>query len=266
MTGYPPFVTLEGRTDNGLILLCDHASNALPQEYGSLGLDDAQLQRHIGYDIGAADVTRELAAHFKAPALLTTYSRLLIDPNRGEDDPTLIMKLSDGAVVPENAGVGERERTHRLNRFYRPYHAAIDQMISAALSTGVAPVLVSVHSFTDNWRGRERPWHLGCLWDLDDRAPRRFLDAFAGQTEIVVGDNEPYSGALKNDCMYQHGTARGVAHVLIEVRQDLIADSEGAHAWAHKLVPALAAVNADLDCHEVRHFGSRTGPVARRTL
>lgn len=266
MTEYPPFERLEGRSDNGLILLCDHASNALPREYGSLGVAASQLQRHIGYDIGAADITRDLAAHFNAPALLTTYSRLLIDPNRGEDDPTLIMKLSDGAVVPGNARVDVQERMDRLNRFYRPYHAAIDQLISTALAAGVAPVLVSVHSFTDNWRGRERPWHLGCLWDLDDRAPRRFLEAFAGQEEIVVGDNEPYSGALKNDCMYQHGTALGIAHVLIEVRQDLIADAKGARVWAHKLVPALEAINADADCHVVRHFGSRNGPVEPRSL
>lgn len=266
MTEYTPFQRLEGRPDNGLILLCDHASNALPEEYGTLGLAEAQLQRHIGYDIGAGEVTRALAAHFNAPALLTTFSRLLIDPNRGEDDPTLIMKLSDGAVVPGNVGVDEQERENRLNRFYRPYHAAIDQMISAALATGVAPVLVSIHSFTDNWRGRERPWHLGCLWDLDDRAPRCFLEAFAGQSDIVVGDNEPYSGALKNDCMYQHGTALGVAHVLIEVRQDLIADQQGARAWADRLVPSLSAINADAACHVVRHFESRNGPVDRRSL
>ena len=257
---------LDGRADNGLILLCDHASNALPREYGLLGLPERQLHRHIGYDIGAADVTHALAEAFDAPALMTTYSRLLIDPNRGEDDPTLLMKLSDGAVVPGNAGAGEAERNHRLERFHRPYHAAIDQAISVSMSLGVVPVLVSIHSFTHAWRGVSRPWHLGCLWDLDDRAPRHFLSAFADQSDIIVGDNEPYSGALKNDCLYRHGTALGLAHLLIEIRQDLIDEERGAHHWAQKLVPALKKINDDPECHRVRHFGSRTGPVEKRTL
>lgn len=257
---------IQGRADNGLILLCDHASNALPAEYGSLGLPAGQLERHIGYDIGAADMTRALAATFDAPALLANFSRLLIDPNRGEDDPTLLMKLSDGAVVPGNADAGEAERSARLARFHRPYHLAIDEAIAASLALDVVPVLVSIHSFTDNWRGWDRPWHLGCLWDQDDRAPKHFLDAFSTDETVVVGDNEPYTGALKNDCMYHHGTALGIAHILIEVRQDLIADRTGAEQWAERLVPALQAINSDPDCHVVRHFGSRTGPVDPRPL
>jgi len=260
-----PYSMLAGRGTSGLIFLCDHASNALPDEFGLLGLEAAQLRRHIGFDIGAADVTRALAETFRAPALMTTYSRLLIDPNRGEDDPTLVMKLSDRAVVPGNAGVGVRQRQDRLERFHRPYHAAIDRAILQSVSQGTVPVLVSIHSFTENWRGRDRPWHLGCLWDLDDRAPRHFLKAFA-HDEAVVGDNQPYDGALKNDCMYRHGTAMGLAHLLIEVRQDLIGDASGARAWAHRLVPALRRIDEDPDCHVVRHYGSRTGPVETRSL
>ena len=205
MTSERSHTIIEGRNDCGLILLCDHATNVLPPEYGTLGLPQEQLERHIGYDIGAGDVTMALAERFDAPAVMTTYSRLLIDPNRGEDDPTLIMRLSDGAVIPGNARLDGQERQARLDRFYRPYHQVIDEMIAAALATGTVPVLVSIHSFTHSWRGKKRPWHVGCLWDLDDRAVRPFIAELETDPSLVVGDNEPYDGALRNDCMYRHG-------------------------------------------------------------
>lgn len=263
---FEAYSIVPGEDDAGLIFLCDHARNALPARYGSLGLPQAELDRHIGYDIGADAVTRWLADRFRAPAVLSQYSRLLIDPNRGEDDPTLIMQISDGALIPGNVPLDAEERRFRLETFHRPYHDAIDRVIAGAAASGRLPVLISIHSFTASWRGRDRPWHIGCLWDKDGRATRRFLDVFAGQESIVVGDNEPYDGALRNDCMYRHGTSFGLAHVLIEIRQDLIADAAGAAAWAECLVPALEAVNADPDCHTIQMFGSRSGPVTPRPL
>ena len=127
-------------------------------------------------------------------------------------------------------------------------------------------MLVSIHSFTDNWRGWPRPWHLGVLWDSDDRAGKHIFEDFSERDDVVVGDNEPYGGALKNDCMYRHGTELGLAHVLIEIRQDLIADESGATIWANKLAPALQAINADSACHRICHFGSRTGLVEKRDI
>ncbi|MEM1045523.1 MAG: N-formylglutamate amidohydrolase [Pseudomonadota bacterium] len=260
------YSTLPGEQDAGLLFLCDHACNALPARYGSLGLPQAELERHIGYDIGADAVTRWLADRFRAPAVFSRYSRLLIDPNRGEDDPTLIMQISDGALIPGNVPINPEERQYRLETFHRPYHDAIEREIASAAASGRLPVLISIHSFTASWRGRDRPWHIGCLWDSDYRATRRFLSVFADQDSIIVGDNEPYDGALKNDCLYRHGTCLGLAHVLIEIRQDLISDAKGAASWAERLVPALEAINADPECHELHMFGSRTGPVATRPI
>ena len=125
-----------GRGDTGLILLCDHASNRIPEDYGDLGVPAAQFERHIAYDIGARDLTLGLAARLGAPAVFSRYSRLLIDPNRGMDDPTLIMRISDGAVVPGNREVDEAERARRIARFHAPYHAAIAAEIVAARARG----------------------------------------------------------------------------------------------------------------------------------
>ncbi|WP_428031259.1 N-formylglutamate amidohydrolase [Ancylobacter sp.] len=259
-----PFRAVErvpGALTHGLILLCDHASNALPAAYGSLGLPKAELERHIGYDIGAAGVTRMLAHRLGCPALLTRYSRLLIDPNRGEDDPTLVMRLSDGAVVPGNRHADEAEIERRLALFHRPYHDAIHAEIEAALAQGVVPALLSLHSFTPVWRGLARPWHAAVLWDSDPRFTRELIDALEAPGDLIVGDNEPYDGALRGDCLYRHATVRGLASTLLEIRQDLIAEVDGQRAWADRLAGLLPEILARPELHEIRAYGSRTGPV-----
>jgi predicted N-formylglutamate amidohydrolase len=226
---------LGGRADVGLILLCDHAGNAIPPPYGTLGLPPDQLERHIAYDIGAAQVTKSLAAALDAPAVLTRYSRLLIDPNRGADDPTLIMRLSDGAVIPGNKRLDAAERERRSRLYYAPYHHAIDAVIDQCLVSGVPPMLLSVHSFTESWKETPRPWHVGVLWDRDQRLANPLLDSFYAEGDLIVGDNEPYSGQLEGDCLWQHATCRGLVNALIEIRQDLIRDAAGQEAWAERL-------------------------------
>jgi len=259
---FAPFELIDGARDRGLVLVADHARRDLPDEYGSLGLPAAEFERHIAYDIGVEGVTRRLAALTGAPAVIASFSRLLIDPNRGEDDPTLIRQLYDGTIVPANYPMGADERERRLDRFYRPYHDAVAAMIaSVAAAHGRAPFVFSVHSFTPRMQGRERPWHVGVLWDRDDRAVRPLLDMLAAEPGLVVGDNEPYDGALRGDTMYRHCIVTGFAHALIEIRQDLIADEAGQEAWARRLAPMLDALNAQPDMHEARRFGSRTGPV-----
>jgi predicted N-formylglutamate amidohydrolase len=256
------FVRLAGSFEAGLILLCDHAENTLPAEYATLGLPAGELQRHIAYDIGARQVTEALADAFGAPAVMTRFSRLLIDCNRGEDDPTLIMRLSDGAIVPGNRTLTAGERAARVARFYRPYHEAIGELIDQAMAKGIAPVLLSVHSFTPAWRGVPRPWHAAVLWDKDPRLARPLIKALAADPALVIGDNEPYTGMLKGDCMWRHGTSRGLAHAIVEVRQDLIAEQEGQLAWGEKLASAmhevLAGSDADPDLKRTKFFGSHT--------
>lgn len=237
----PAFERIAGHPASPLLLLCDHASNFLPPEYKSLGLPTSEFERHIAYDIGARDLTLGLNSRLGAGALLTCHSRLLIDPNRGADDPTLIMKLSDGAVVPGNVRITQAERQHRIARYHAPYHAAINSTLNAMLVRGLAPVIASIHSFTPNWKGVARPWQIGLLWDRDARLVQPMLAMLRAIPGLTVGDNEPYHGALEGDTMSQHGTARGIAHVLMELRQDLIAAKSGVDDWVDRLAPVIEA-------------------------
>jgi predicted N-formylglutamate amidohydrolase len=239
------FTRIAGNQEAGLILLCDHARNALPLEYGSLGLPATEFERHIAYDIGAEGVTTRLAQRLGATALMTCYSRLLIDPNRGLDDPTLIMQLSDGAVIPGNRDIDCTERQRRIDRYYLPYHTAITAEIDALISMGVRPILVSIHSFTPFWKAFARPWHAGILWDRDGRLPHLLLEGLLRDTALVVGDNEPYHGALEGDTLNTHCTRRGLAHALVEIRQDLIASQSGVDEWAERLALILEPVMKD---------------------
>jgi predicted N-formylglutamate amidohydrolase len=225
-----------------VILLCDHARNALPPEYGTLGLPPGEFRRHIAYDIGAEAVTLGLAERLEATALLTGFSRLLIDPNRGLDDPTLIMKLSDGAVVPGNRDIDAGERRNRIERYYLPYHTAITSEIDGLIARRIRPILVSIHSFTPAWKGTPRPWHAGILWDRDGRLPRLLLEGLRNDAALTIGDNEPYHGALDGDTLNTHGTKRGLAHALIEIRQDLIAEQSGVDEWVDRLALILEPV------------------------
>jgi len=235
----------------GLIFLCDHASNALPPSYGDLGLSQTLLQTHIAYDIGAATVTRALADLYAAPAILARWSRLLIDLNRGADDPTLVMKLSDGSIIQGNRHADAAEIARRIANFHAPYHQAITQTIAQSKIGGNVPVLISLHSFTPSWKGIPRPWDIGILWDRDDRLARPLLEGFA-RAGFVTGDNEPYHGALENDCLYTHGTMEGLPHVLIEIRQDSIATDAQAHAMAARIKPVLDAALAQMGPPQIR--------------
>jgi predicted N-formylglutamate amidohydrolase len=243
------FEVVPGRADAGLVVICDHAGNAFPPGYGTLGLPADQLQRHIAYDIGAAAIARAVAAALDAPAVLSRFSRLLIDPNRGADDPTLIMRLSDGAVVPGNRHLDSAERDKRFKLYYEPYHRAIDVVIDRCLDCGVPPALLSIHSFTESWKGVSRPWHIGVLWDKDARLAKPLLAHFEAEGTLIVGDNQPYSGKLEGDCMWQHGTMRGLAHAIVEVRQDLIRDATGQMAWARRLIEIVEKLRLRADLH-----------------
>jgi predicted N-formylglutamate amidohydrolase len=259
-----PVESIDGAVESGVLILCDHASNAVPPDLGDLGLPAEQFERHIAYDIGAAAVTRSLARRLGAPAILTRFSRLVIDPNRGRDDPTLVMRLSDGAVVPGNAHVDEAEVAARIERFYDPYDAAIADAIERAVKAGHPPVIVTVHSFTPIWRGWPRPWHVGILWDADERFARPLLQGLQEEDGLVVGDNEPYDGALAGDTVDRHATARGLANALIEVRQDLIDSDEGAGEWAERFARLLRPLAAQESLRSPRIHASRTRDRLRR--
>jgi predicted N-formylglutamate amidohydrolase len=261
-SGWSSFEMVRGAPETPVLIVCDHATNLLPPEYGTLGLDGIQLNRHIAYDIGALAVARELGQKLKATVISSRFSRLLIDPNRGEDDPTLIMQLSDGAIVPGNAVLISAERQKRIGAFYSPYHGAIAIEADAMTVRGLVPSLVSIHSFTETWRGLPRKWHAAILWDNDPRLAVPLLRELRRRTGQEIGDNEPYSGRLRNDTLYRHATSRGLPHALIEIRQDLIREAEGQHEWAELLAKCLSAIFADPAnagaLSSVDYYGSKT--------
>ena len=234
---YTPFY-LHGETrPSRWLITCDHATNTVPPEVsgGDLGLSREDMERHIAYDVGAYGMAQHLSSMMDAPLIASNFSRLVIDPNRGEDDPTLLMKLYDGSIIPGNRHADEAEVERRLNLCYRPYHEELARM--AALPHAV---IVSVHSYTRQLRGRDpRPWHVGILYPEDDRLARPLIDLLKAEGDLVVGDNEPYSGHLPGDAIDRHAVQLHRPNVLIEVRNDLIADHEGQRNWAARLAPIL---------------------------
>ncbi len=237
-----PVRVLNETGDPGLLLVCDHASPRVPASLRGLGLPAEVFTRHIAYDIGAAALTEALSRTLDAPAILAGVSRLVIDLNRGLDDPTLIMALSDGTVIPGNHPLAETERAGRIAAFHAPYHDAIGAALDRALARGVTPSILSIHSFTGQWRGLARPWQVGVLWNRDPRLALPLIAALKAEGDLTVGDNEPYTGALVGDCMDRHGTGRGLPHALLEVRQDLIDREDGVVAWTARLARVIHAV------------------------
>jgi predicted N-formylglutamate amidohydrolase len=252
----PPFEVLHPDRPTPLLLVCDHASRAVPRALGDLGLTDAELRRHIGWDIGAAEVTRRLADLLDAGAVLCGYSRLVIDCNRAPADATSIPAESDGVVVPGNVRLDEVARDARIAACFTPYHEAIAARLAAFAARGVAPVLFSIHSFTPVMNGVERPWHVGILWNRDARVPVPLIaELAAADPRRVVGDNQPYSAREPAGYTVRtHAESAGLPHAAVEIRQDLIDTPPGAAYWADALAAALKPILAKPGIFQVQHF------------
>ncbi len=242
MTEYSPVTTIGADRPGDWIVLCDHATNHVPNfiANGDLGLPPEDMARHIAWDPGALGVSLAMGEAFGGSVIYSNFSRLVIDPNRGDDDPTLVRKIYDGSVIPGNRHADAAEVQRRIATMYRPYHAAIRALIDARLAAGRIPRLISIHSFTPQLIDEPpRPWELGLLWDRDDRIFRPLMDRLASEP-LTVGNNEPYSGRLAGDCMWMHGTSRGIPHLLIEVRNDLIQTQDDQQKWGGDLARWLA--------------------------
>ncbi|UWP91779.1 N-formylglutamate amidohydrolase [Aliiroseovarius crassostreae] len=229
--------TLTGRW----VISCDHASNRVPPcvNGGDLGLPEADMNRHIAYDVGAAGVTRHLSRLLNSPAILSRFSRLVVDPNRGEDDPTVLMKLYDGSIIPANRHADAAERERRLAAFHRPYHEALAGVLAAHPN----PVLLAMHSYTPQLKGREpRPWHIAVLHDKDSRVATPLLARLEAEGEWCVGENEPYGGHLDGDSIDRQALKLSLPNVLIEIRNDLIETEAQQAWWAERLAPILTEV------------------------
>jgi predicted N-formylglutamate amidohydrolase len=222
------------------LLVADHAGNRVPQKLARLGLPAAERDRHIGWDIGIGAVADRLARHLDAVLIRQTYSRLAIDCNRPPDAETSIPAVSDGTAIPGNRAIGPQDRAARRAAIFDPYHDRIAGELDARAATGEATVLVALHSFTPRLDGFDRPWHASVLYRHDPRLGRALRDLLRQERGLCIGDNEPYSVSEDTDYTIPiHGERRGLLHVAIELRQDLIADPTGQEAWAARLARLL---------------------------
>jgi predicted N-formylglutamate amidohydrolase len=237
----PPVTVYNENGSSPLVLVADHAGNAMPRALGRLGLAKAELSRHIAYDIGIAGVARGLADTLGATLIAQNYSRLVIDCNRPPGVATSIPEISELTPIPGNVNLSTEMKDARARAIFWPYHARIEAEIDRRRQAGCPPALVALHSFTPVFKGVARPWHVALLYHRDPRLAHALIGLFRKEPGLVVGDNEPYVVSDATDYTVPvHGERHGLPHALIEIRQDLIADETGQQQWAallERLVP-----------------------------
>jgi len=243
----PPVLEQNPGGRSSFVLTCDHYGKLLPRALGDLGLPAAELERHIGWDIGIAGVAERVARALDAHLVAQRYSRLVIDCNRPPSAPNSIPMISERTTIPGNEGLTREAAELRRHAIFDPYHDRITQVIDARLRAGQPTVLVALHSFTPVYAGIIRPWHIGTLYHHDRILPPLLLKALRAEPDLVVGDNEPYAVSDGTDYTIPvHGEARGLINSGIEIRQDLITEPEGQRQWAERLVRIFAEIEASL--------------------
>ena len=244
-----PVRVLRENGRSALFLTGDHAGRTIPRSLGQLGLPDGELERHIAWDIGIAGVTERLSAALDATAVLQTYSRLVIDCNRDPQVPSSIPEISEMTEIPGNAGLSAEQRAARRQAIFEPYHARIRTLLDARRAAGQRTVFVAMHSFTPVFKGESRAMQVGVLYNRDVRLANIMLDLLRAEGDLTVGDNAPYAVSDVTDYgVPVHAERRGLAHVEIEIRQDLIADDAGQAAWAARFERLLRAAVGRLAC------------------
>ena len=245
-----PAVAVErSEAPSPIVLVCDHASNHLPQRYGSLGLTADDLLKHFAWDPGALALSRRLSTLLDAPLVYGCVSRLALDVNRHPSDVDGIAEAADGARVPGNTGLSTRERERRVAEIYAPYHAAVEALLANRAQHGRRSALVGIHTFTPSLQGVVRPWHCGVIFASDSRMGEALVKGLRDEHGLVVGVNQPYAPSDRvYHTMSRHGEANGNPAVMIEVRNDLVSDVDGLKAWAVRLAPKLqSAAQTSLD-------------------
>jgi len=237
-----------------LLLVCDHASARIPAALGTLGLPPQALGLHIAYDIGAASLTRRLAARLNAPAVLAGYSRLVIDCNRQPGDPQSILSVSDGIVIPGNQSLSADDQEARAQACLWPYHHAIEQVFARLRRRGPEPLLFSIHTFTPTYGGEDRFWDAGVLWNRDPRMAVPLIRFLRQHEGLNIGDNEPYSGTEIAYTLNLHAGAAGLANAAIEVRQDHCESDRQLEHWADILADALRQLLGMANLHRIEQF------------
>ncbi len=235
------------------IILCDHASSAVPPEYENLGLSEADLNKHIGVDIGIAEVVRSVAHRLNAPAVLTRYSRLLLDCNRWIADPRLILAESDGIAIPGNRNVSEAERQRRLDTYFWPYHAVVNATIAHHAAREPFTFIISLHSCTRQLGAEFRDWDAGTIWHEGDSLSHALLSALGNRGDLKLGDNAPYSGIGGSFTIDYHSWGTGLPACGLEIVNDLLMTPEGRSNWSERLIDALSGLAAQREAIWTRH-------------
>ncbi len=232
----PPVLEQNAHGRSPFLLTADHYGRLIPRALGGLGVPAGELTRHIAWDIGIAGVAEALSQQLDAHLIAQRYSRLVIDCNRPPAAPSSIPVMSEATIIPGNEGLARGAAEARRRHIFDPYHRRIAEAIDARLRGGMPTVLVALHSFTPVYAGVARPWHIGTLYHRDTRLPPLLLKLLRAETDLVVGDNEPYAVSDETDYgIPVHGEARGLMNTGIEIRQDLIADPAGQRQWADRL-------------------------------
>lgn len=243
----PPLVVINPKAERSVLLIADHAGNSVPAAMNGLGLNEAELTRHIAWDPGAAEVAAGLAKRWQATAVLANYSRLIVDPNRPLGEDSSMPRVSDGTHVSANQSLTDHQRQLRADLFYWPYHRAVEAEMARLRRVGPGPMLVSIHSFTPDFGSDDRPWHVGVMAAADRRLAEALIVALDQTSKLLIGDNEPYSGVEYGYTLKLHAGAQGLANVQIEIRQDLLVDEAGIARWIDILDDALAPMIGDPD-------------------
>jgi predicted N-formylglutamate amidohydrolase len=239
--GEPAPVTAHNASGKSpFLLVADHAGNVIPRALGRLGVAEAELGRHIAWDIGIAGLGRYLADALDAAFIRQNYSRLVIDCNRPPGSPTSIADISEHTPIPGNVDLSEGDRKARAREIFWPYHERIEAELDRRRQAGRPVVLISLHSFTPVFKGVARPWHAAVLYNRDPRLAHRLMALLNAEKEFTVGENAPYAVTDATDYTIPvHAERRGLDHVLIEIRQDLIAEESGQRAWSERLARLL---------------------------
>lgn len=234
----PAVEVREGR--GSFVVVCEHASNRLPKALGTLGLSPAHLERHIAWDPGAAELSAGIASNLGSDLLLQRYSRLVIDCNRDPSDADAITQFSEDTEVPGNVRVSAEAKATRIHALWAPFHAALERLLDLRIAARKPTALASVHSFTPSYRGVARPWHVGIISTAERAFADAMLTVLSRDKSLVVGDNQPYSSKDNVDyTIRRHGRDRGLPHVMIEVRNDLLRTIKDIAAWTERLTEAL---------------------------
>ncbi len=250
-----------------ILIICDHASNRVPKILDNVGLSKADLAKHIAWDPGTEDIGQYMSEKLDAAAVFATYSRIVVDVNRGERSPECMREVSDHIVVPGNQKLSAAEKRQRLDEIFWPYHRALSGQIKALRKKGIVPMIVSLHSFTPEMDGYKRPWEIGVLWNKEETIARRVVENLRAQNPgMVVGENEPYTlkqANLSKNTIKTHAEDTGLPYIIVEFRQDLVATKRDALKWGRIFLEAIAPILIDEEVYQLRR--NREKPAAKKT-